>query len=57
MLIDRPLNICLNIDRNPIFPLKSAPYVNFHSPGAKNGKVVGMKSNIALIDAVTGSQH
>ena len=49
--IDRLLNICQNIDQNPIFPPKFALSVNSHSPGAKSGKVVGMKSNIAQTDA------
>jgi hypothetical protein len=51
IFIDRLLNICPNIDPNPIFPLKFAPSVNCRSLGAKSGKVVGMKSNIVLIDA------
>jgi hypothetical protein len=51
IFIDRLLNICPNIERNPIFPPKSALSVNFRSLGEKSGKVVGMKSNTAPTDA------
>jgi hypothetical protein len=55
--IDRSLNKCPNIERNPIFPQKSVQFVNFRLPGEKSGKVVGMKSNIVPTDAATGSQQ
>jgi hypothetical protein len=38
--------------QNLIYPAKSVWFVIYHSPGARNGKNAGMKSNTAPIAVV-----